>query len=136
MILHPRLELRHAPGQHYSRPPAPATTNSDAGTYAVSKWGLIRLTLTLAKEVGPYNIQVNAVCPGPVAGERMRRVIADLAAERGRPAEDVGRDYVEATVLKRLVRAEHVTALVTFLASPSSDSITGQAIEVSAGYGL
>src|SRR5262249_55933723 len=36
------------------------------GPYAVSKWGLIGLTLTLAKEVGEYNIQVNAVCPGPV----------------------------------------------------------------------
>ena len=47
--------------------------------------GLIGLTLTLAKEVGEHNIQVNAVCPGPVAGERMRQVIEQRAAELGQP---------------------------------------------------
>ena len=63
--------------------------------YAVSKWGLIGLTLTLAKEVGEHNIQVNAVCPGPVAGERMRQVIEQRAAELGQPPEQVERDYLE-----------------------------------------
>jgi NAD(P)-dependent dehydrogenase (short-subunit alcohol dehydrogenase family) len=104
--------------------------------YAVSKWGLIGLTLTLAKEVGEYNIQVNAVCPGPVEGERMRRVIDQRAAELGRPAAEVERDYVQAAVLKRMVRAEDVASLVAFLASPAAGNVTGQAIDVSAGYGL
>src|SRR5688572_5797764 len=43
--------------------------------YAVSKWGLIGLTVTLAREVGEHNVQVNAVCPGPVSGERMKHII-------------------------------------------------------------
>ena len=60
--------------------------------YAVSKWGLIGLTLTLAQEVGAYGIQVNAVCPGPVEGERMRRIIADRAEALSQAPEQVERD--------------------------------------------
>src|SRR5262245_16140931 len=51
--------------------------------YAVSKWGLIGLTLTMAKELGEHNIQVNAICPGPVAGERMQGIIQRRAQELG-----------------------------------------------------
>jgi NAD(P)-dependent dehydrogenase (short-subunit alcohol dehydrogenase family) len=104
--------------------------------YAVSKWGLIGLTLTLAREVGEHQIQVNAVCPGPVEGERMRRVIRDRAAELRREPEEVERDYLARSALHRMVTAGDVAALVAFLASPEGDNITGQAIDVSAGYGL
>src|SRR5262249_3550227 len=104
--------------------------------YAASKWGLIGLTLTLAKEVGAYNIQVNAVCPGPVEGERMGRVIRARAAETGQTPEQVGHDYEAAAALGRMVSPDDVAALVAFLASPEADNITGQAIDVSAGYGL
>jgi NAD(P)-dependent dehydrogenase (short-subunit alcohol dehydrogenase family) len=104
--------------------------------YAVSKWGLIGLTMTLAKEAGPYNIQVNAVCPGPVEGERMRQVIRDRAVALDRPEEEVRREYAQAAALGRMVRAQDVADLVAFLASPSGENITGQAIDVSAGYGL
>src|SRR5260370_789427 len=51
--------------------------------YAASKWGMIGLSATLAQELGPHNIQVNAICPGPTAGERMRAVIARRARELG-----------------------------------------------------
>jgi NAD(P)-dependent dehydrogenase (short-subunit alcohol dehydrogenase family) len=104
--------------------------------YAVSKWGMIGLTRTLAQEAGPYNIQVNAVCPGPVEGERMQRVIAQRAQELGRSVEEVERAYTETTALKRMVREDDVAALVAFLASAGADNITGQAIDVSAGYAL
>jgi NAD(P)-dependent dehydrogenase (short-subunit alcohol dehydrogenase family) len=104
--------------------------------YAVSKWGLIGLTLTLAKEAGPYHIQVNVVCPGPVAGQRMQQVIGQRAAELGQPLDQVERAYVEATALKRMVQPEEVAALVAFLASAEADNITGQAIDISAGHGL
>jgi NAD(P)-dependent dehydrogenase (short-subunit alcohol dehydrogenase family) len=104
--------------------------------YGVSKWGMIGLTMTLAKEMAVYNIQVNAVCPGPVRGERMARVIGERAAELGRSEQQVERDYVSATALKRLVEPEDVADLVAFLASEQSNNITGQAIDVSAGYGL
>ena len=104
--------------------------------YAVSKWGLIGLTLTLAKEVAEYNIQVNAVCPGPVRGQRMQRIFQQRAAELRQSVQEVERTYVEATALNRMVEADDVAALVAFLASDESNNITGQAIDVSAGYGL
>jgi len=104
--------------------------------YAVSKWGLIGLTLTLAKELGPHNIQVNAVCPGPVAGERMRLIIEQRAKELGQTPDAVERTYLRTTALDRMVSEEDVAATVVFLASSAGDNITGQAIDVSAGYGL
>ena len=102
--------------------------------YAVSKWGLIGLTLSLAKEVGQYNIQVNAVCPGPVAGERMRAVIEQRAAELGSSFQEVEQTYLDTTVLGRMIKADEVAAMVAFLAS--SEAVTGEAIEVSGGYTL
>lgn len=104
--------------------------------YAVSKWGLIGLTRTLAQEAGPHNIQVNAVLPGPTAGERMQRVINERAQELNLPADEVEKQYVGATSLKRMVDPEHVAATVVFLASRESDSITGQSVEVTAGLAL
>ncbi len=104
--------------------------------YAASKWGLIGLTRTLAQEVGQYNIQINAILPGPTAGERMQNVIENRAEELGRSAEEVERLFVEGTALKRMVDPEHVAAMVAFLASSEGDSITGEAIDVTAGYAL
>ena len=104
--------------------------------YAVSKWGMIGLTRTLAQEAGPHNIQVNAVLPGPTAGERMQTVIDQRAQELGQSAAEVEKNYVEATALKRMVDPEHVAATVVFLASSDGDSITGQAIDVTAGVAL
>jgi NAD(P)-dependent dehydrogenase (short-subunit alcohol dehydrogenase family) len=104
--------------------------------YAASKWGMIGLTRTLAQEVGPHNIQVNAILPGPTAGERMQTVISRRALELGQSEAEVERSYVEATALKRMVDPRHVAAMVAFLASSDGDSITGQAIDVAAGLGL
>jgi NAD(P)-dependent dehydrogenase (short-subunit alcohol dehydrogenase family) len=104
--------------------------------YAVSKWGLIGLTLTLAQEVGSHGIQVNAVCPGPVEGERMRRIIQTRAEELGLEPATVERDYLTRSALQRMVTADDVAAMVAFLASAEADNITGQALDVSAGYGL
>jgi NAD(P)-dependent dehydrogenase (short-subunit alcohol dehydrogenase family) len=104
--------------------------------YAVSKWGLIGLTMTLAQEVGPFGIQVNVVCPGPVEGDRMRTIIATRARELGHTHEEVERDYLAKMALGRMVRAGDVASLVAYLASPHGDNITGQAIDVSAGYRL
>ena len=104
--------------------------------YAASKWGMLGLSCTLAQELGPHNIQVNAICPGPTAGERMTGVIAGRAKEMGRSVEEIERMFVEGTALKRMVDPKHIAAAVVFLCSGESDSITGEALEVSAGFGL
>lgn len=104
--------------------------------YAASKWGLIGLTQTLAKEVGEHNIQVNAICPGPVEGERMAAVIRQRAQELGQSEDDVAAAYKRTTLLGRFVREEDIAETVAFLASVAGDNITGQTIDVTAGYGL
>ena len=104
--------------------------------YAASKWGLIGLTLTMAQELGPHDIQVNVVCPGPTRTEMIESVIRKRAEAAGVPVEVMHQEYVRATALKRMVLPSEVADLVLFLCSPESGAITGQAIDVSAGYGF
>lgn len=104
--------------------------------YAVSKWGMIGLTRTLAEEVGRYNITVNAIAPGPVRGARMEEVIRRRAAELKLPAEEVERQYVEQTALKRMVEEEDIAAMAVFLASDEGRNITGEVFVISGGFRL
>ena len=104
--------------------------------YAVSKWGMLGLSRTLAQELGEHNIRVNAICPGPTAGDRMRGVIAGRAKELGRAEAEVEKTYLQSTALKNWVDPAHVAAAVVFLASAEGSSITGESIDISSGYGL
>lgn len=104
--------------------------------YAASKWGLIGFTVSLAQELGPFNIQVNAICPGPTRTDMIERVIRARAEAAGVDLETMTGEYVRATALKRMVLPEEVADLALFLGSRASDAITGQAIDVSAGYGF
>jgi NAD(P)-dependent dehydrogenase (short-subunit alcohol dehydrogenase family) len=104
--------------------------------YAASKWGLIGLTLTLAQELGPHNIRVNAICPGPTRTEMIDSVISARAQAAGVDVGVMLQEYTRATALKRMVLPEEVADLVLFLCSPEASAITGQAIDVSAGYGF
>jgi NAD(P)-dependent dehydrogenase (short-subunit alcohol dehydrogenase family) len=104
--------------------------------YAASKWALIGLTLTVAQELGSSNIQVNAICPGPTETELIESVIRARAEAVGTDYETMSKEYVKATALKRMVQPEEVADLVHFLCSPAASAITGQAIDISAGYGF
>ena len=104
--------------------------------YSSSKWGMIGLTRTLAEEAGPHNITVNAIAPGPVRGPRIDSVIRNRAIELGLPIEDVEREYVGPAALKRMAEEEDIAAVAAFLASDEAGNLTGQTIEVSAGYRL
>jgi NAD(P)-dependent dehydrogenase (short-subunit alcohol dehydrogenase family) len=101
--------------------------------YASAKWGLVGFTLTLAEEVGPYGIRVNCICPGPVEGEMIDRVISARARAMNLPEPVVRQKFVSLTMLKRMVRAEDVAATALFLASDAAMNITGQTIDVSGG---
>ncbi len=98
--------------------------------YAAAKWGVVGLTKTLAMELGPDDIRVNAVCPGPVEGERMEAVIAAEAAATGRTAGDVRAGYLAQTSLRTFVTPEDIAATVAFLCSPAATKITGQVLSV------
>ena len=104
--------------------------------YAVSKWGMLGLTRTLAAEWGGRNIQVNAISPGSVSGERIERVIRERAAKAGLPESEVRREYTSKAALDRFVPPEHVAAMAVFLASELGDSITGEFLQVAGGFNL
>ena len=104
--------------------------------YASSKWAIIGLTKTLAAEVGPYNVRVNAICPGPVYGPRMQSVIERRAAELKQTASDIEAEYRQNTALNRFVEPEHIAKLALFLASDAGKSTTGAAFDMTAGFHL
>jgi NAD(P)-dependent dehydrogenase (short-subunit alcohol dehydrogenase family) len=104
--------------------------------YAVSKAGLIALTRTLAAEVGSYNIRVNAIAPGPVSGNRMKRVIEERAGSTGQSIAEIEEGYFRALALGRMVEEEDVARMALFLASKEGDNITGQVFNVCSGYKL
>ena len=102
--------------------------------YAATKWGLIGLSHSLAAELGPHGIRVNAVLPGPVEGDRVRQVIADRAKATGQSLEEAAKIFTANLPLGRFVTAEEVAGAVTFLASDDAAAITGQALNVDSGF--
>jgi NAD(P)-dependent dehydrogenase (short-subunit alcohol dehydrogenase family) len=105
-------------------------------SYAASKAGLISLTWTLAQEAGRFNAQVNAICPGPVAGKALEGVLNARAQALGLSAEEMERRFMRPAALGRKVTPEDVSRMVLFLCSDAARNVTGQVIDVSAGYGL
>ena len=98
--------------------------------YAAAKWGVIGFTQSLAKELGPADIRVNAILPGIVEGPRMTGVIRDRAAQVGVPYEEMEATYLESVSLRRMVTADDVAATVLFLISPAGRNISGQSLGV------
>lgn len=98
--------------------------------YTASKWAIIGVTKTLAMELGPWGIRVNAICPGSVDGERIERVIQRDAKKRGKAADEIRDAYHRQTSLRRFVTAGEVANMAVFLASDLSSSISGQAMSV------
>ena len=101
--------------------------------YAAAKMGVIGLVRTLAAELGPHNIRVNAVCPGFVAGQRMEQVVRRQAAVRGIAEETVRGEVTGLSPLGRMVRPEEVAAACVYLASDGSAAVTGEDVNVTAG---
>ena len=98
--------------------------------YTASKWALIGMTKTMAMELGPAGIRVNAICPGSVNGARIDRVIERHAREQGCTVEDIRTLYARQSSLRKFVAADDVAELAFFLASGPGAMISGQAIGV------
>jgi NAD(P)-dependent dehydrogenase (short-subunit alcohol dehydrogenase family) len=101
--------------------------------YATSKLGVIGLTRTLAVELGPDGIRVNAVSPSGVQGERLDQVIASAAESSGRSADAIREAARRESALGRFVTADEVAATVRFLLSEDASGLTGQDLNVSVG---
>ncbi len=102
--------------------------------YSSSKWALRGFTRTVALEVGAYDINVNAVHPGIVAGDRMDRLCREKARTRGWSPEQVYQEYVQEMALRRVTTARDVAETVLFLVSDASRNITGQSVTVDGGW--
>ena len=101
-----------------------------ATPYAASKWAIVGLAKSLAIELGPQGVRVNAILPGTVEGDRMDGVIAARAAAKGVEVDVMRQDYLGKISLRRMVSADDVAALALYLCSPAARNVTGQAISV------
>jgi NAD(P)-dependent dehydrogenase (short-subunit alcohol dehydrogenase family) len=98
--------------------------------YTACKWALVGFMKTLAMELGPHRIRVNAICPGSVRGPRIDGVIERDAAKRGRSAAEIRGLYERQTSLRCFVAAEDIAHAAFFLASEQGAMISGQALGV------
>lgn len=98
--------------------------------YAAAKWGVIGLMRSLAIELGPDRIRVNALLPGVVSGERQQRVLTVKAQARGVSFEDVEKAAFAGTSIKQYVTPEQLADYVVYLSSPRAATISGQALSV------
>jgi 3-oxoacyl-[acyl-carrier protein] reductase len=94
-------------------------------SYSTAKAGIIGLTKSVARELGRYQINVNAILPGLI-----------LTPTISRMAEKYQNMIVENTPLKRMGRPEEVANVVAFLASDEASFITGAMVEVSGGWNM
>lgn len=102
--------------------------------YSSSKWGLRGITKAFALELGPYNVNVNNVCPGMVDGPRFRKVCEEMAKRLGIGVDEAMRKHAEEYALRRVSTDEDVASAVLFFASDVSRQITGQDIAVDGGW--
>jgi NAD(P)-dependent dehydrogenase (short-subunit alcohol dehydrogenase family) len=114
------------------------------GAYTASKFGILGLTQTLALELAPFKINVNAVCPGPIDTDLGDFFYRNEAKRGGIPMEEARVRYWEnlfgpsmaAIPLRRVGTPEDIANLVSFLASEEASYITGQAINIDGGLVL
>jgi len=98
--------------------------------YAASKWAVVGITKTMAMELGKFNIRVNAICPGTIKGDRMRRVIRDKAKFLKVSKKLVEKEFVSMTSLNNWIYEEDIGKMSCFLISDDAARISGQIIAV------
>ena len=98
--------------------------------YAASKWAIVGITKTLAMELGRYNIRVNAVCPGTIKGDRMKRVIRDKAKFKKVSPKKIEKDFISMSSMKQWILEDDIGKMCSFLISDDSLRVSGQVISV------
>ena len=98
--------------------------------YAASKWAVIGMTKSLAMELGEFNVRVNAICPGSVSGDRMKRVIEAKAKSLGVTEDSLQKDYESMISLKTFVNKEDIANMAVFLLSQEAHKISGQVMTI------
>jgi len=103
------------------------------GGYAAAKSALAAITRTLATELGPRGIRVNAIHPGYIWGPNVEFYFSYKAEQRGVDPKDIYAEVAGESPLGIIPTAEEIARTVVFFASELSDAVTGQALEVNAG---
>lgn len=109
------------------------TAVADFSAYCASKHAIIGLTRSLAQELAPRRISVNAVCPGWVRTEASMRSLRALSDQSQRTEEDLLSEIVGAQALPGLMEPEDMADIYLFLASSAARNITGQAYTIDRG---
>jgi len=101
---------------------------------SVATWaGVIGFAKTLSREVGPYGITVNTICPGRTVTSRQEKVDLQRAEQAGKDVRQLTEDLLKEIPLQRLGRPEDIAALVAFLVSSQASFITGVTIPIDGG---
>ena len=103
------------------------------GAYAASKAGVIGFSTSLAFDLGPLGITVNAVCPGIVRTPIWDRILDADAAATGRSTDDIFAEHVKPIPVGRPQTAEEIGQLCAFLISDNARSISGEAVGATGG---
>ncbi len=106
-----------------------ALGNRGQANYSAAKAGVIGLTATLAIELGPFGITVNAVAPGYIDTEMTRATARRMGAD----PEEFAAAAAEQIPARRVGKPEDVAAVVTFLASEDAGYVNGQTVHVNGG---
>ena len=85
---------------------------------------------SLAIELGPYNVKVNAICPGSVEDERLEKVIEAEVKSKGMTRDKIYQAYSEGTSMKKLIHPNDIADMALFLSSSKSRLVSGQVITV------
>ena len=98
--------------------------------YAAAKWGVVGFTKSLAAELGPEGIRVNAIQPGVVKGERIDRVMENKAKERGISPEAMLKEALSVVSMRTTVTPQQIADQIVFICSERGRTISGQAISI------
>ena len=106
---------------------------AEFSAYVASKHANLGFMRSVAHELGPRGIRVNAVCPGWVRTDAAMLSLANMANRSGRAEHDLIDEIVAAQVLPGLLAPADMAALYLFLASDAARDITGQAYMLDRG---
>jgi len=112
---------------------AAKTSWPDSAEYSATKSGVIGITRSVAMELGPHGITVNAVCPGNTLTDMVREVSGQVGARLGMTGSEWLAMRADDTALKRLADPSEIAGVIAFLASDDARYLTGQSLEVDGG---